>query len=154
MRIKSLLLVICATVFVMKTNAEVSGGIVLGSPSALTLKIDNTVILGVGGWNYGMILYADHWIIHNPIPTSSFELNWYLGVGGELGVWNGYDPHWGYHHYYGQYDNDFFLGVRIPVGLQIPFEQRWEAFIEIVPVMSLFPFGPTANAGIGIRYTF
>lgn len=157
MRIKSLLPVICAAVFVfvMRTNAEVSGGIVLGSPSALTLKIDNTVILGVGGWGYGMILYADHWIIHKPIPTSSsFELNWYLGVGGELGVWNGYDPRWDRYYYYGGYRNDFFLGIRIPVGLQIPFEQRWEAFIEIVPVMSLFPFGPTANAGIGIRYTF
>jgi hypothetical protein len=152
MRKQTLVLLACAVVLsvTFKTNAAISGGIVLGSPSALTLKIDNTIIIGVGGWGYGMLLYADHWIIHKPIPTSSVDLNWYLGVGGELGSWYDYEPYW-YHHYY---SNGFFMGVRVPIGLQILFEQRWEAFFEIAPVMMVFPFGPTANGGIGIRYTF
>jgi hypothetical protein len=151
MRKQSLILLICAAILfpVFKANAGVSAGIMLGSPSVVTIKIDNTVVLGIGGWNYGMVVTADHWIIHNPIPTSSVELNWYLGIGGEIGFWNDYDPYW--HHYY---NNSGFLGVRIPVGLQILFEQRWEAFVEIAPVLVIPPFYPIADGGIGIRYTF
>jgi hypothetical protein len=156
MRKLSLTLLVCAAVLIsaIRANAEVSGGIVLGSPSALTLKIDNTLILGVGGWGYGgMVVYGDHWIIHKPIPNTSIDLNWYLGFGGELGVWNNYRTYW-HNHYYHDYHSDFFLGVRIPIGLQILFEQRWEAFFEVAPVMMVFPFGPSGNGGIGIRYTF
>lgn len=155
MRKQSLALLACVVIMITlcKANAEVAGGIVLGSPSAFTLRIDNTVVLGIGGWGGGMILYADHWIIHKPIPSSSIPLYWYLGIGGEFGVWNDWNGYWG-PYYYNNYDGGFFLGARIPIGLQLPFEQRWEAFVEVVPVMMVFPFGPTANAGIGIRYTF
>ena len=142
-------IVVMVSVFTAK--AEVAGGIILGSPSAFTLRIDNTVVLGIGGWGGGMIFYADHWIIHKPIPSTSIRLNWYLGIGGEFGVWNDWNGYWG--PYY-DYNSGFYLGARIPIGLQLPFEQRWEAFVEIVPVMMVFPFGPTANAGIGIRYSF
>jgi hypothetical protein len=151
MRSQSLIVLTCIAVmsFTFKTNAEFSGGIMLGSPSVVTLKFDNTLILGIGGWGHGMVVIGDHWIIHKPIPTSSVELNWYLGIGGEFGFWHDYDPWWHDH-----YNSGGFIGIRIPVGLQIPFEQRWEAFVEIAPVLVIPPFYPDANAGIGIRYTF
>ena len=47
--------------------------------------------------------------------------------------------------------NGVFIGVRVPVGLQFPFEQRWELFGELAPVVGT---GFDINFGIGIRYFF
>ena len=135
--------------FVVNTYAEIAGGLVFGYPAGLTLRIDNSYIFGIGGWAYnddnGMILWGDHWIIHKSLPTTSTPLNWYLGIGVELGGGDHFNR-------YG-WNNSAGIGARIPVGLQLPFEKRWEAFFEVVPVMMLLPFYPDINAGIGIRYS-
>jgi hypothetical protein len=85
-----------------------------------------------------MYVHADYWIIDKSLEYE-YPLDWYLGLGGALGISGG----------------DAFIGVRVPVGLLYPFEQRWELFGELAPVVGLVPdVGFALNGGIGIRYFF
>jgi hypothetical protein len=65
------------------------------------------------------------------------ETNWYIGAGG-YGDWDGGDT-----------------GVRLPVGAELGFAKRWDAFAQLMPNLRLnhsAKFG--IDAAIGVRYQF
>jgi len=65
------------------------------------------------------------------------EINWYIGAGG-YADWDGGDA-----------------GVRLPVGAELGFAQRWDAFAQLIPRLRLNrspDFG--LDAALGVRYRF
>jgi hypothetical protein len=140
MKSRLFIALICAMILApaMKTHARIGVGIVVGEPTGLSIRVNHFPVLGVT-WSIPgnrMQVSADYWIIHKPLEH---PLYWYLGLGGAIGV----------------RDGGAFLGARVPLGLQLPFERDWELFGELVPVVGLIPdVGLYLNGGIGIRYFF
>jgi hypothetical protein len=122
-------------------GAEIAGGLVLGVPTALSLRINKFPVLAFGwGWahyhNY-MYVNCDYWIIDRPLPDAG-RLDWFLGIGGSVGG-----------------GHEGFLGCRVPIGLKGILERRFELFGELAPGISLVPeVGLFINGGIGLRYIF
>jgi hypothetical protein len=118
-------------------QARIGLGVVAGEPTGLTMRIDKFPVLGAS-WSFHdeyMLVYCDYWIINKELES---PLNWYLGLGGEIGI-----------------HSDMSVGARVPIGLQWPFQQDWELFFELAPVVVLVPGADfTMNGGIGIRYFF
>jgi hypothetical protein len=131
---------LCASVLfpVINASAEVGGGIIIGEPTGLSLRIGHFPVLGIA-WSLRadwMRIHADYWLLDRQL---SYPLNWYVGVGGILGVGGG----------------SVGVGARVPIGLLIPFAVKWEFFGELAPVIELVPdIGPDLDGGIGIRYFF
>ena len=64
------------------------------------------------------------------------QMDWYIGAGG-----------------YGDWDGE--LGVRLPIGAQLGFAKRWDAFAQIMPRLKVdhdANFG--LDASLGVRYQF
>lgn len=137
-------------------------GIMLGSPTGLSGKYylgADTAIdfgLGVNGYGYGeyrgLHLHAD-FLWHPAVLASTppFELPIYFGVGGRL---------WDYDHYRDRdFDDDLALGVRVPLGIMMDFNNvPIDIFFELAFVLDFLVYDDRArahfNGAIGIRYYF
>ena len=131
-------------------------GVVLGDPSGLSLAFrpgDPWFIQAAAGWSLvrdSLHVSADYCmnvvILDTPdLPRMRFPV--YVGVGGRLRLGeNG-----------GRWDDDEpGLGVRVPVGMTLlPTDVPIDVFVEIVPVLQLFPeTDGTLDGGIGARFYF
>ena len=148
-----------------EANKQFGAGLELGEPSALNAKYffaaDRAIDFGIGDiYNYrdyrGLTLYADH-LWHPFVLTSaeSFELPFYIGVGGQF---------WRFEDYrlrtpvYGDA-----LGVRVPIGLAFDFNNvPLDIFVQVVPTLNVAFNGtlydhsiyPWIDFSVGIRYWF
>jgi len=125
-------------------------GVMLGNPSGLSAKYwmsEQNAIAGGLAWHLGsnsnggyLFLHGDYLIHKNDlINISGTTIPFYYGGGVGIGV-----------------GNDFYLGVRIPVGIEYWFmDKKFDAFLELVPGIGLLPgFGIGIGGAIGLRYNF
>ena len=136
-------------------SADVGSGIILGDPTGLSALFDNRVAAAVA-WdvsNY-LHLHADVWLIRRLLAE---PVDWYLGVGGKVKIFNedtrGEGPPWKSEE--DDAPDGVGVGVRVPIGVQWYAMPELEAFGEIVPGISLFPRTDfDIDLGIGLRYHF
>jgi hypothetical protein len=130
-----LALLLCAAV-VLPVAADVGAGVILGSPTGVSVLIENRVALAAA-WNIEnrLHLHADVWLLKGQLVD---PLDWYVGVGGKVLL-----------------TDDVIAGARVPLGLQWYVLPELELFAEIVPGMRVIP-GTSfdIDGGIGIRYHF
>jgi hypothetical protein len=123
---------------VPRASAEVAAGIIIGEPTGISLRIDHFPVLGFA-WSLHhdwMYVHGDYIFIDNVLQD---PLRWYLGGGLFLGI---------------NSDNLGF-GVRVPIGLQIRFDPRFEVFGELAPGIAILEETDMyLGGGIGIRYIF
>ena len=130
-------------------NAQESGfglGMVIGDPTGISLKgwiNDVNAIDATVSWSFykaGFFNLTADYIWHfDVIPVIKGKLPLYVGPGASLGI-----------------GSDFWFGARVPVGLDYIFEGApFDIFVEIVPVLNLYPSTNFHfNGGIGARYFF
>lgn len=141
-------------------SAQTSGfgaGLVLGEPTGLAAKLwlskedalDFTAAwsfyrnAGDGKDNDGALYFHADYLRHFTgvvdVDVKRGELLPYAGLGGKAAL-----------------GGDFYLGVRVPLGLVYAFEKvPLDAFLEIAPAFILVPeTGFDVGGGIGLRYWF
>jgi hypothetical protein len=138
-------------------------GLTLGEPAGITAKLwfnkKNSLQMAVGfGYYpyYGGAFYADYlYNVFNLLPATKktpFDLVFYMGIGGKLGMWH-HRPHAHHDHVY-----DVGIGVRIPIGTSMIFTRApFDIFLEIVPTVSFIhpePFWFDFDAALGGRFYF
>lgn len=144
-----------------ESNKTIGLGLELGAPTGLTGKYflepggDRAIQFGIGdidhyvGDRSGLHIYGDY-LFHplSLVSADGFELPFYLGVG--LRYWD-FD--------YGA-DSGYALGVRIPFGVAIDFNNLpLDIFFQIVPVLD-FVHGYThdvygdVDVSVGVRFWF
>lgn len=138
-------------------------GLVLGEPSALTIKVwqDRRQAFQAGlafAFDNYILLYGDY-LYHFPGAFGSrdrfvTQLAPYLGVGGifALSTKDRSDDH----RYFGKSSGSFGLGVRVPLGIEWkPAHPPLGVFLEFVPGLTVVPATKAyLQGGIGIRYYF
>jgi len=146
-RIATALLMGCA-LLMASPNAEARKGgpfglgIMLGDPSGLAFKYhlggQNAVDGGLGfsvrhDWLH---LHVDY-LYHFPQTWGGASFLPYVGIGGKLAIWDGRNGRSGY---YDDDDDDFALGVRVPLGIAWePKSAPIDLFVEIVPALWVLP---------------
>jgi hypothetical protein len=136
-------------------------GLALGEPTGISGKYwfneKNAVDMAIGYGYFpheGGALFADYlYHIYTIANTSKFDFEFYLGFGGKLGFWHHHvdrpDPH---------DDRGFGIGVRIPFGLTMVFDQApFDIFLELTPSMAFIspePFYFDFDAALGGRFYF
>ncbi len=158
-------LMLCSTLISIQSFSEenLGAGIVLGAPTALTLKYWQTkqvaydAGLGFSAGNY-VLFYGDY-LYHYPGAFKQKDaflsrLTPYVGLGAIVAVTTG--DRKDNDNYLGKSSGSFGLGVRVPLGIEwIPREPSLGVFIEIAPGISLIPStSALLMAGIGVRYYF
>ncbi|MFP4209919.1 MAG: hypothetical protein ACLFR8_01655 [Alkalispirochaeta sp.] len=132
---RNILLVLLLCLFVvLPVAADVGAGVILGSPTGVSVLIDNRVALAAA-WNIEnrLHLHADVWLLRRRLAD---PVDWYVGVGGKVLL-----------------TDDVIAGGRVPLGLQWYVLPELELFAEIAPGMRVIP-GTSfdIDGGIGIRY--
>jgi len=125
-------------------------GIILGEPAGICGKLwtdGNSAVDGAVAWstdnNASLHLHADY-LVHS-FSSGRVEkgrLPIYYGIGGRIK--------------FSENNNDDFIGVRVPVGIEYLFENApVDIFFEIVPILDLAPDTDfDLNAAVGARYFF
>ncbi len=137
MKSRLILVVLLVCFIVIPVAADIGAGIVLGSPSGVSVLIDNRVAFAAA-WNIEkslLHLHGDLWLLRQTLDD---PLDWYVGVGGKVLVME--DPS---------------IGARVPVGLQWYATPVIELFAEVAPGLRIVP--STAfdiDGGLGIRFHF
>lgn len=142
-------------------NKEFGLGLMIGHPTGLSgkyyLSADTAVDFGlgvVGGYGHrsGLHLHADFlWHPAVLVTQSSFVMPLYFGVGGRF--WDFDDDR------DDRYDDDTALGVRVPLGIALDFNNvPLDVFFELAFVLDFFVNDGGAHGGlagaIGVRYYF
>ncbi|UCE67996.1 MAG: hypothetical protein JSU85_01990 [Candidatus Zixiibacteriota bacterium] len=146
---------VSATILISATasaaeNSDFGLGIILGEPTGISGKLwtgGNSAVDGAVAWSMhnsaSLHLHADY-LVHS-FSSRSVEkgrLPIYYGVGGRIK--------------FSENNNDNFIGVRAPVGIEYLFETApVDIFFEIVPILNLAPDTDfDLNAAVGARYFF
>ena len=122
-------------------RAETAIGVAFGYPGNIGLSLrflDRTALNVAWGGNYihGTL---DRWILLEPIDTD-IRLSWYLGPGIDAGI--PFDD-----------GHNFFLALRVPIGLQWMATERIETFAEVAPGLQVLDDIDFYWAGnLGIRF--
>lgn len=121
-------IVLSALVSILATSgvarAETAIGAVFGYPGnvGLSLRFDQTPI--GAAWSSDFVhATIDRWVIKKPLGDVD-KLSWYLGPGVDLGI-----PL--------EDEEDFFLALRAPIGLQFMATPKLELFGEAAPGIQL-----------------
>jgi hypothetical protein len=119
--------------FATAAEADVKAGFGIDRGLGITAQFDNNVNLFVGndGIAADYLFSRGQWNELEGAP-----LNWYIG-GGAFADWN----------------KGF--GVRVPVGVELNFAPRWQAFAQIAPDLDLddgAKFG--IQGALAVRYSF
>lgn len=135
-------------------------GVILGEPTGVTLKYDanaNTAYDAGLSFRFDryLMLYGDwHYKFAGAFGNRNFlnQLTPYVGAGAVVLFANDRD----YRYFRDDWDDDFALGIRIPVGIE------WRTpkvplgvFAEVVPGMAIIPgTDGFVQGGVGVRYFF
>jgi len=134
-------------------------GIQIGNPSGLTGKYylggrRNALSFAVGSQYDGRFYGDGLWVtgsydfhIAELTSNSDVTIPFRVGIGGFLAT-NSYG--------WGRYNDDVFLGARVPVGLDFDLGQApVQFYIEAAINLALFPgIYSSLDAGLGVRYYF
>ncbi|MFA7568040.1 MAG: hypothetical protein WCY01_13520 [Alkalispirochaeta sp.] len=137
MKTRIVLVVVLFVVVLAPAAADVGAGVILGSPTGVSVLVDNRVALAAA-WNINnrLHLHADVWLLNR---TLADPIDWYLGVGGKVLLLS----------------DDVYVGARLPLGLQWYVLPNLELFGEVVPGLQVVPStGFDIDAGLGIRIHF
>ena len=153
--IKCLMSVVSSTILISAIasaagNGDFGLGIILGEPTGISGKLwtgDNSAVDGAVAWsmdnNASLHLHADY-LVHSFTSgrVEKGRLPIYYGIGGRIK--------------FSENNNDDFIGVRVPVGIEYLFENApVDIFFEIVPILDLAPDTDfDLNAAVGARYFF
>lgn len=149
-RIIPFILLILLSVSTMNFSQErgFGAGIIIGEPTGLSGKLwllGGNALDMAAAWSFkgnGALLLQADYVFHtfNLIKVESGKLPLYYGIGGRIIL----------------HDNDTYLGIRVPVGLDYMFNNApVDIFVEIVPILDLTPATDfDIGAGIGVRYWF
>ncbi|SHH94148.1 hypothetical protein [Ferrimonas marina] len=124
-----------ATALLATTAAEARFEVGFGYDQGLgvTAQLDNKYNFFLG--NDG--ISADYLFKRGTVPdVEDVPMSWYVGGGAFVGWDDG-------------------IGARLPLGLELHFAPRWEAFLQVVPNLDFdggAEFG--LHAGLGVRYAF
>jgi hypothetical protein len=150
-----------------ESNKTFGLGVELGEPSGINGKYfyatDRAIDFGVGDiydyYSYrGVYAYVDHlWHPVSLASTDSFELPFFVGVGGA--IW-----HWEDYRNYPLYYNGNSLGARVPFGISFDFNNTpLDIYLQIVPTLHAFVDRPMyydrslyffIDGSLGVRYWF
>lgn len=154
------LLAIAAACFTPDTahaqHRPVGLGVILGDPTALTLKLRldrSSAVQFHAGWGFRedsgsrVVLIADylyHFGTILPETGSAGSLSPYLGIGGKLGIAAG------------KKNDGLLLGARVPLGLSFLIRGTpLEVFLEVAVGIHLIPeTSALVDGGLGIRFYF
>jgi hypothetical protein len=137
-------------------------GIEVGAPTTVNAKFmvasNQGVVVGIGGgawYDASLSLHGDY--LFHPLVAQFDGGAFSAYIGG--GVWTSLGfggNHYGYWAPYYRDHNPFGIGVRMPLGLTLAFnEVPVEVFGEVVPALSVFPgFGVFGQGGLGARFYF
>lgn len=153
-------LVLCAAIAAAEPKG-VGLGLIVGDPTGLSGKVwldQHQAVDFAAAWSFDnedfFELHADYLLhktglITSP-PAARNQLLAYYGIGGRLQLRDD-DHDRNYHH-----DHDNTLGVRVPLGATWLFsDRRFDAFIEIAPVMEIIPETELdLDGAIGARFYF
>lgn len=140
-----------------RTPGSLGLGGQIGSPSGITLKVynPNTISYDVlAAWDLGDFFFLNvHGLYERPLDlegTSGVE--YFFGPGGYIGF---EDRRVGPPGRDDDTDTETVLGISGRLGINVPFEDRFEFFVQITPRINLIPdtegdFG----GGVGLRYYF
>jgi hypothetical protein len=154
---KSLFIVVLIALCVVlpfAASADTGIGIIVGDPTGVSLLFNERIAMGLA-WDLSnhLHVHGDYWLMHSRLEG---ELDWYLGVGAKLLVFNdgsSRGPSWNSSDE--ENEDSIGVGVRIPIGLQWYATPELEIFGEIVPGMFIIPSTDfDIDLGIGIRYHF
>jgi hypothetical protein len=143
-------------------------GLELGWPTAVTLKYmlraDQGIDAGFGGFTgfaydaRAFSLYGDY-VYHPQVLTRSdvFALTWYIGGGANILVFDtARQRAFVQGIVYSYYPTNIWLAARMPIGVNIAFNQQpFEIFLQATPSLLLYPgitFG--IGASLGGRFYF
>jgi hypothetical protein len=106
------------------------------------------------GARYGGLGLTAGYLWQEPLVRRRANLDWHIGLGGRLWIWDDYD--YGDPYYDGD-DHDVAAAVRVPIGLDLTFARPsfLEVFVEVAPALYVFPAVDLhAEAFIGVRFYF
>ena len=122
-------------------RAETAIGAVFGYPGnvGLSLRFNNMPI--GAAWSEDFVhATIDMWMVKKPLGTNNEDLDWYFGPGADLGL--PLDD-----------DEEFFLAIRAPLGLQLMATPKIELFGEVAPGIQVLDETDFYIAGAaGIRF--
>jgi len=135
-------------------------GIILGSPTGLSGKcyvpdrsfgVDVALAYETFGYRNGT-LYLHATALWHPMDLHTDDwgnVPWYVGVGPFFGTWQFRDSH-------PNFDNDWYIGVRTPVGIGIDFSDvPIQIYAEVSLLVALLPATDIdLGFGLGARYYF
>lgn len=132
---KNLLVILILSILVSSTaNAAVKLGVGFDQGFGVTGQFNKiNAFVGEDGMS------GDYIFMRNTVSKDT-PLNWYLAGGAFLG--------W-----------DHGLGVRLPLGLNMPFSAKWDGYVHVYPELD-FDHGHDGDTefgvdfGIGVRYKF
>jgi len=130
-------------------------GVIVGEPTGISAKKwtgNSNALDFAAAWSLDSETFHFHmdYLVHNfsLIQVDKGRLPLYYGIGGRIRLAedNANDNS----------NNDDFIGIRIPVGLEYLFaDAPLDIFLEIVPILDLVPETDfDFNAAIGVRYFF
>lgn len=141
MKITLLILILPVLILPFSARASTGIGIIVGEPTGLSIKINNFPVLGIA-WSLDdyIHLHCDYWLKSGKLERS---LYWFFGVGVKVVIKDKKE------------DDNFGMGMRIPLGLRYFLARRVELFGELAPGLMVLP-GTDFNidAGIGLRFYF
>ncbi|HEY0712643.1 MAG TPA: hypothetical protein VGF45_08220 [Polyangia bacterium] len=139
--------------FAVGTPSSLVGKVFLGGPNAFDFGIS---FLRRGRWcndrpgpddcgRFGFVGLFGDYLWRDALARGTAQLDWHIGIGARM--WIGDD---------GYYDDDFWLGARIPIGIDLTFDRPefLEVFLDIAPIFYVVPTDFEAEAQIGVRLYF
>lgn len=126
----------------------------IGSPSGITVKIYNPNTISydfLAAWDLGDFFFLNvHGLYERPFEEveNVDGVEYFFGPGAYIGFQDDGGPP-------GRDDGETVLGISGRLGINVPFEDRFEFFVQITPRINLVPdtegdFG----GGVGLRYYF
>jgi hypothetical protein len=119
----------CGLLLVLATagtcRAETAIGAVFGYPgnAGISLRLNQTP-MGFAWSSDFFHATVDRWMVKKKLEGGDARLSWYFGPGGDIGL--PLDS-----------DEDLFLAVRAPIGVQFMFQPKVETFAEFAPGIQL-----------------
>jgi hypothetical protein len=162
---KKLVLIALTTLLGTMAQARTGGpfglGLVLGEPTALTLKYDQSEN---DAFDAGLAFNFDKWVLVYGDYQYKFagairtlpQFTPYIGIGAVIvGSNRSIDDTRHYQYFTSSTDSKWALGVRVPLGIEWRPNAPIGVFAEIAPGISLIPSTTSfIQGGVGIRYFF
>lgn len=140
-------------------------GLIIGEPTGGTIKYwlnnENALVADIGYSYFGAPRIDIDYLWHFPAFRSTV-VKLYAAFGAAVGFGSGYygvfyshkfkddERRFYYRSYYG---TDIGFGIRAMFGLNIiPKRTPLEFFLEVGPLIGLYPFGVAVDAAIGVRF--